>query len=243
MIRNILFFILVTSQVACGQNVNHSKSRQFSFITSILTKPKYNVEILDFVFPNDTQQILLRFQKSIAENKEWYEEYFSNNYIAGKGLPYHINFGITKEEYEKVKDSQKNTPAIQIKSTASLILHNSSEIITFTVDEGDMKAIELVKIDLKNEIILFNKDTVPFYNEINTSATTPLGEWHGYSWKKEISNLGEKDTLKTDSLIAKIIEINFGKIKSSNKVLFRLKYKNVYKGEIRSYLDIAAFLN
>lgn len=110
MIYRILFFLTLIPQIACGQPAQQQskRSNSYSFIDSIFTKADYNVEFLDFVFPQDVQEILLRFQKSMAENKEWVEEYFSKNYTAGEGLPYHENLGITKEEYQKIKDLEKS---------------------------------------------------------------------------------------------------------------------------------------
>ncbi len=244
MIYRILVFLTLISQLACGQQTQPSKkSNPFSFIDSIFTKPGYNVEILDFVFPQDVQEVLLRFQKSMAENKEWAEEYFSKNYKAGEGLPYHENLGITKEEYQKIKDIEKSPPKVVVKSIASLKRNRTSDFLSFSTAEDGISFIELLRIDLKNEQLVFNEDTIPFHNEITASASTPFGEWHGYSWKKEISNLGETDDLKVDSLVSKIVEISFGIVKANNKILFRLKYKDVNRGELKANVDIACFLN
>ena len=91
--------------------------------------------------------------------------------------------------------------------------------------------------------MIFNNDTIPYYNEINAPITTPFGEWHGYSWKKETSNLGDNDDFKVDKLVSKIIEINIGRVKQNNKTLFFIKYKDVNKGQINANVDIACYLN
>ena len=51
------------------------------------------------------------------------------------------------------------------------------------------------------------------------------------------------DDLKIDSLITKIVEINFGRIQTNNKILLILKYKEVNKGEIKVNFDMACYLN
>lgn len=243
MIFRILLFLTIISQAACGQTEFRAKSKPFAFIDSVITKDDLNVEFLDFVFSQDVQEILLRFQKSMAENKEWSEEYFSKNYKAGEGLPYHEKFGITKEEYQKIKDIDKSPPTIVVKSTASIKRNKTSGILTFTAIKDDVKFFELLKIDFKKEALIFNNDTIPFSNDVNAPETTPFGEWHGYAWKKETSNLGDNDDLKMDKLVSKIIEINFGRVKLNNKILFRLKYKDIDKGQINANLDVACYLN
>lgn len=230
------------SQVACGQTSIKSQSEPFLFVDSLLKKDQITVEILDFTLPPDIQDIMLRFQKAMAENKEWAQEYFSKNYKKGEGLPYNEKFGISREEYQKIKDIDKSPPTVVVKNTVTIKVNRTANSITFTTTHDDIKVIELLKIDLRNQMMSFNNDTIPFNNEINAPASTPFGEWHGYAWKKEASNLGENDDLNIDKLISKIIEVDFGTVKSNGKSLLRIKYKDVDKGQVKANLDMAYYL-
>jgi hypothetical protein len=243
MFYRILLFITIISHAACGQPTHKHESKPFAFVDSVLKKDKFTVENLDFEFPQEVQEILLRFQKAMAENKKWAEEYFSKNFKEGEGLPYNDSFGITKEEYQKIKDIDKSSPTVIVKSTSSLQINRTRDNLTFIASENNMKFIELLKIDFKNELVLFNNDTIPFRGEINAPLSTPFGEWHGYSWKKETSNLGDSDDLKMDKLISKIVEINFGRVKATGKSLFILKYKDFDKGQIKANLDVTCYLD
>lgn len=243
MIFRILILLTIISNVVSGQTEFKTRSRAFEFIDTIITKDKLTVEFLDFVFPQDVQDILLRVQKAMAEKKEWSEEYFSKNYKAGEGLPYHENFGVTKEDYQKIKDLDKTPLTIVVKSASTINRNRTTDILSFSADEEKAQLFELLEIDFKNELIIFNSDTIPYHNEINAPSTTPFGEWHGYSWKKEFSNLGDNDDLKVDKLVSKIIEINIGRVKQNNKILFRLKYKDVNKGQVNANVDIACYLD
>lgn len=243
MIFRILILFTIISNIASGQSDLNSKDKAFDFVDTIIIKDKLTVEFLDFVFPQDVQDILLRVQKAIAENKEWSEEYFSKYYKAGEGLPYHENFGVTKEEYQKIKDIDKILTTIVVKSTSVISKYRNKDILSFSADEEKSKLFEFLEIDFKNQLMIFNNDTIPYHNEITAPSTSPFGEWHGYSWEKEISNLGDNDDLKVDKLVSKIIEINIGRVKNNNKTLFILKYKDVDKGQINANIDIACFLN
>jgi hypothetical protein len=243
MIYKFLLFLLTISELACAQTNQKSYSKPFSYIDSLINKNNYTIKFLDFEYPKDIQEILLRFQKTMSEKKEWYQDYFSKNYKAGEGLPYHENFGITKDEYQRIKDLDKSPPILVIKDSASIKVNRASDILSFEATEERAKFMESVKIDFKNELLVFRNDTIPFPNEINAPATTPFGKWHGYSWKKEISNLGEKDDLKIDSLISKIIDVSFGNVLSNNKILFRLKYKEVDRGTIKANFEVLCYFN
>jgi|SRR5688572_15357883 len=241
MMLRILLFITITSQVAFGQSTNGLRSKPFLFVDSLLTKNTYVVEFLDFEFPKDVQDILLRVQKSMAEKKEWSEEYFSKNYKPGEGLPYHENFGVTKEEYQKIKDLDKSPPTLVIKRTSTITVKRSADLISFEALEGD-KFMEALTIDLKNELLFFITDTIPFYKEITVSSLKAYGNVQGYTWKEEVSNFEEKDELKMDSLISKNIEINIGFVQIINKILLTIKYKEINKGEIKANFEIACYL-
>lgn len=110
----VQFFLLLISHLVYGQSEVRPRNNSFAFIDSTIVKDTFTVEFLDFVFPQDVQDILLRVQKAMAEKKEWSEEYFSKNYKAGEGLPYHENFGVSKEEYQKIKDLDKTPLSIVI---------------------------------------------------------------------------------------------------------------------------------
>ena len=131
MARNILLFLIIISQAACGQPNPKTYSKPFAFADSILKKDNYTVELLDFEYPKDIQEILLKFQKNMIEKKQWYEQYFSKYYKAGEGLPYDENFGITKDEYQKIKDMQKTPPSVVVKSKSEIKTNRNSDIISF----------------------------------------------------------------------------------------------------------------
>lgn len=242
--KKLLFSLVIVFQVAYGQTVQQPyNSKSFAFLDSLLKKDNYTIEFLDFEYPKEIQEITIRFNKSIAEKKEWFQEYYSKNVKDGEEMPYHENFGITKEEYQKIKDLDKTPPTIIVKSTALLKAIRNSNIFSFKASANDLEFLESLKLDFRNEIVTFLKDTIPFSNEINAPGTTPFGEWHGYSWVKEISNVAKGDDLNIDSLIYKIIEIDFGKISRNNKTLLRLKYKKMNKGIIEGNMDLACYLD
>lgn len=200
------------------------------------------MEFVDFEYPKDIQEIVARWQKAMTEKREWFQQYFSKNYKEGEGMPYNENFEITKEEYQRIKDLSKVPQTVVVRSQTFLKVKRSSNILSFEADESDMQFLAALKIDLRKERLMFLNDTIPFSSEINTSPSNPFGQWRGYSWKKEVSNLGEKDELKMEKLIATITEINFGSINSSNKILFRLKRKDINKGTVNENYDFASYL-
>lgn len=176
------------------------------------------------------------------ENKEWFEEYSRKNYKAGEGMPYHENFGITREEYQRIKDMDKTPPSVKVRSTAILKANRTSTSLSFKVSENDIRFIETLKIDFEKSILTFMNDTIPFKSEINAPATSPLGEWHGYSWHKTTPDVKDDEKIDIDNLTVKIIEVDFGKRTKDNKTILRLKYNIVDKGTPKANLEMICYL-
>ena len=80
----ILLFLTIISQVTFGQNSNRNYSKPFLFVDSLLSKETYIAEFLDFQYPQEIQEILILFQQSMSENKEWSEAYIPNTINQGK---------------------------------------------------------------------------------------------------------------------------------------------------------------
>ena len=64
------------------------------------------------------KKLLYAFKKKLVDKKEWFEQYLSKNYKEGEGLPYHENFGVTLDDYQKIKNLQQTPPNRVIKDSA-----------------------------------------------------------------------------------------------------------------------------
>lgn len=243
MIYRILCLLTIFSNSASGQSELHIKSNAFKYIDTVMAKDKITFEFLDFIFPQEVHDIVLRIQKAMLEKKDWSEEYFSKYYKEGEGLPYHENFGITKEEYQKIKDLDKTPSTIKVMTTATINTKRTNGTLTFNAKEEYAQIFNDLEVDLVNEFMIFNNDTIPYNSEINAPSRTPLGEWHGYAWKMETSNLSNNSNFKLKTLVGKIIEIDIGRVKQNNKPIIRLKYLDMNNGRANANLDLIGYIN
>lgn len=239
--RFLLFWVFLPFAVSSQSTQQPDPNKAFAFIDSLLKKESYTIELLDFPYPKELQEIRVRFLQSCREKNEWFQEYASKNYKEGVELPYHENFGITKEEYVRITDLENTMPEVVVRGIAPLKAVRSSTTFSFKVADNDLQFLETLKIDFGNKVLTFLNDTIPLKSEINAPAK-PLGEWHGYSWLKETPTLKDEE-IKTDSITALIIEVDFGKRTKDNKTILRLKYKRIDKGEVKADMDLSCYLN
>jgi hypothetical protein len=221
-----------------GQTSSDEKLKAFRFVDSLFREGDLVFQINDVVFPPKLQEILSKIQKSMAENKEWFEQYFSKNYKEGEGLPYNEKLGVTKEEYEQVQNIRKNPPKLTPIAEDTIAVAKKNWVLTFK-SKTSLKTLDPLRIDLNTRTVMLGSDTIPYAKEIDAPVTTLFGKWHGYSWKYERSN--QTNNFKFNQLEGELIEINFGKT-IDNKGIISLKVQKVVNGTSQTNAEIRGFI-
>ena len=238
MTKLLLFFLLLFSQIVLGQDTTETR-QAFNFIDSSIRDGEFGYEINELEYSQEIQNITAKFQQSIATNKIWFEEYLRKNLKEGEGLPYHEKFGITEAQYHKIKNLQKVPPKLKPVSLEVITATKKEGKIIFK-SKGDLKVFDLIEIDVNKMTLKYAGEIVPYSHIINAPSTTPLGQWRGYSFKVEAYN--ESDELKFDMISSKIIEINFGRTHPENRIVFRIKHKELTKGKTKVNNEVVGFI-
>jgi len=237
--RYITILLILFSTASRGQD---APLKATAFADSAFSKNTFKAEIIDFVFDKEIEAVMLKMQQSIANQKEWFSKFYSENYKEGEGLPYHENFGMTKEEYQKIKSMDKTATKVVVRDSALVAVTRGKSAITFNSNHRLLKFFEFLSYDQKHNQWLLRNDTIPFKQAIATFANTPFGQWNGYSWAIERSNQNENDAINLEKLTAKIVNIQIGTIASTGKLLFRFQYREVDNGNALSNADLGMFL-
>ena len=141
----ILFLLIV---LASGQS--HSQTRQdsiqraFAFADSLLTPGNHGYQLMDFIYPQEILDISIKMQNAVAASRKWWTDYIQKYYVEGKGVPYDPHFGISEEEYNKIKRIDSITPEkkilkagqIEIKNANGGISLSSPGIIMYSILSG-----------------------------------------------------------------------------------------------------------
>jgi hypothetical protein len=149
---------------------------------------------------------------------------------------------LSKDSYHvELLGFEKKAPVVQ--STGSVKVNRNANVVTFTSTDNKLKFFDSLRIDLKNEMVVFGKDTLPFLDEVYMSATSLFGEWNGYTWLKTTSNTDQNEVIIIDKQTKKSTQIDLGKIKSTNKILLRINCKEVVQGRPKTQFSVACYLN
>ena len=173
------------------------------FADSIFHQPNFLYEEVETGIPPDIQPILLRFNNALVANRQWFEEY--KNTYAGQPLPYNQRFGISAGEYRRL---QSFTPQLVPVDTQKVNVVHEAGYIRFHGVDSSFQLLDYMQIDLKNQLLVYGADTIPLVGRTSAPASSPYGEWQGFTWRLEKADAA--GTLASSRVTARVIEINMG---------------------------------
>jgi hypothetical protein len=228
--------LLLTAVPSFGQS--REQAQAFRLVDSIFHDSVCHFEITEFDFPADVRDILLRFNNSVAANKEWFEQYVGHA-PAGQPLPYNEKFGITPEEYGKIRNMDKVHPALKVVDTQKVVILRQEGKISFK-GEGDGRVLDYLEFYPDKKEVVFAGDTIPFARMVSMTAVSAYGLTDGYTWRLERTDVNK--TLQARLLTAHVVEIDLGIRHPDNKPLLRIQYQDMENGVNRANLDLSGYV-
>ena len=231
--KYFLFLLLI---IFTTFSCNSTKNNTADVLNSILTSGQKDVDIIDIGMDKKNQkkaiQIAVKFKKSISNHRKWYIK-FINKIEKGKPLPYHPNFGITKEEYNFVLSSRNKMKLIKTGNGKLAISKEGDKILLKAVK--NISYINNIKIDLEKNSIESKYGILSFKSNISASKHQAIGRWNGYVWDLNKSNVDlKKFNIKNINNKTKIVSIKIyiGSMEKNNRTLIGIKIRNVKNGKV-----------
>jgi hypothetical protein len=235
-------FCLLNWHMAVSQQPVTNVREAFRFVDSTFTSPAFTFEVNELLPSDSLQVIMIKLNNAIAANKDWAAEYMNKNYRPGEGVPYNEKFGITRDEYDKIKSADESSYTLHKVNSQNVTVIKTTSTIGFRGTDS-LRIIDYLKFSQDYYAVIFGEDTIPFSAEINATSSTPFGQWHGYSWHYEKSNQQSNADIDIHQLSAKIIDIDMGKTIRDNRTFLRIKYQQVERGEKKAYMDLMGFVD
>jgi hypothetical protein len=233
--KNLIIILLLLA----GTGLRAQREKEaMSFADSLFHAPSFGFAVAEFDFPADVRDILLRFNKAISANREWFTA-FSSHLAPGQSLPYDEKFGITRGEYERIKSIDKVHPTLKVTDTQRVTILRQDGKISFKGD-GEGRILSHLEFDTEKNALLFAGDTIPFSAGANTATAMAYGLFNSYTWRLQRADLSKG--FQADQLTARVIEIELGLHTSDNKPLLRIQYQDMDHGTTRANLDLAGFI-
>jgi hypothetical protein len=198
----------------------------------LLPEGKKTVDILDSVKLSPRQtELTLKFQKGIQENQSWFLEYMKKNQN-GQSMPYHPNFGVTESEWKELQDHIHDIEMVS-SGKEEVNVMRKDDIISFK-SSGKLAFMNIIKIDLKKNIVSLENYKLPFIDTLNITEETGAfkSKWKGYEWGFEEPKDFNLDALKDlSSFTAKDYKLIIGRIEKSDRTFLKLKGQEYENGK------------
>ncbi|WP_298519470.1 hypothetical protein [uncultured Kordia sp.] len=234
--KTLLLFIPLLLYVSLGKAQEKRTLLEFSGdvqadITRLLSNASYEVDIMDGIKSQSRQtELTFKLQQEIMKNYEWFTEYMKT-VPKGQPMPYHPKLGLTKEEYEEFLKLVKNVEVMST-DTETLIITKLDSLVTFK-GKGKLKPLDDVKLDLKNNKIMYKDYVLPFAKEliIKDANNGFKSKWRGYNWTYEYPSDPENlDISNLQNINITIVEFTVGQLENGGRIYIKLEERVVKNG-------------
>jgi len=147
------------------------------------------VEIVALALPAECQELEARFEEAVRAQPDWFMSYAAgaeDTLASGEPLPYHENFGLSREEYERMLWGMLHEVTLVPVDVDTLILRKYGERYTF-VGGRKLAALWGLSFDeASGELITSDGERV--IPEWVAAREAPIGVWSGVSWTSEVGD-------------------------------------------------------
>ena len=200
-------------------------------LLSLLPQGIHQVNIQTIRQPKELVTLQKRYKESIQNNYEWFLDYMNSNMTAGKGLPYHENFGLTKSEYnqmgqllDELKYETVATENITVSYDSNSIQIDGTGILQFYSTISINQDSNLAKIGVHD----LNKfDPIIIEDSNNALASS----WSGYTWKSEPDSVSLKDINDAVNFSANQLKLTVARLDNTGNRYLSISIKMFENGE------------
>ncbi|HVS95121.1 MAG TPA: hypothetical protein VHE54_01510 [Puia sp.] len=236
--------LLVVSLAGFAQHADTSRINDpvrdsaFRFAEGVFSRPSFVFETLEPDIPADMQPILIRMNNAIMANKDWFIEY-RNKYGGGQSLPYDEHFGITREQYREVQHMESQPPQLVPVDSQKVAVHADNDVIQFKSD-GNTHLLDYLVLDIRQQQLMYGGDTLPFKGAVTTPPSDPYGQWQGYTWRLERTDI--TGTLESGKPTARVVQVDLGRSAKPGNTYLRIEYQDMKAGVTTANLELIGFI-
>lgn len=211
----------------------------FALLDSLFNRPGFLYETIGPDIPADMQPILIRFNNAIAANPQWFNEY--RNKYSGGYLPYDPRFGISADEYRRVRRLEDTPPALVPIDSQTVAVLKDGGVIHFECNNNDEHLLDYLYIDPVHQLLEYGGDTIPYAGPAASGRNSPYGQWQGFSWRLE--RVETQNVLDTTLLTVRVVEVNIGIPPDGKKTFIRITYQNLQAGTPTANMELLGYIH
>jgi hypothetical protein len=222
-----------------GSRADSTINAAFSLLDSVFNRSSFLFETVGSDIPADMQPIFIRFFKAITVNQQWFNEY--RNKYSGQPLPYDPRFGITADEYRRLRRLESAPPALTPIDSQTVTVQKDAGLIHFEGSNKDEHFLDYLFIDPAHHLLGYGGDTIPYIGRAISDSNSLYGQWQGFSWHLE--KVDAPAVADTTLLTAHVVEVNIGIPPQGKKTFIRISYQNIQAGSPTNNMELLGYIH
>ncbi|WP_054948783.1 hypothetical protein [Numidum massiliense] len=214
-------------------NTETPEWKDISSVDELLSDGEFDVKVMEIgVSPDvakEMDKITKKFEASVAKDPQWFNDYMKKHHP--NPLPYHKNFGITKEEYEQILKLDELSTLNQTGKGKITVKKSANQIVIKGTDTG---LIDNIAIDLKKDTVKTDLGELERGKDLKASPDQKItGPWNAFYWKLEDANIdmSKMDLSNIDeNTEVKSVKLNIGQLEETKETIILLQYKELKDG-------------
>jgi hypothetical protein len=189
----------------------------------------------------ELNKISAKMRAKMMEKQEWFASYSSENMKDGEALPYHENFGITEEEYNKILTAQDHMKLIKQGDSPVEVSRSGDKLI---VKAGSTENFQEIVFDLKKNTVQTPFGELPYGDQIKASENqTVTGPWNGHVWEIDEGNVDSPEDITSmdENTAIKTVSLYTGKMEETGESLIYIRYKELKEGKVNEAEEYLLF--
>ena len=227
--KTILLSLPLLAVLIAGCSTNKTTQDHFK-LGDVIPTGEITVELLEIRFSKRVEELAIRLSQVVATNQDWWMEYVKQH-AEDYPLPYHANFGLTKEEYAEYLDGAEKTRHLHKVSDASVTFERKGDLISIDLGEENSPVSKWRLNILSGELRLPTDAAIKPVWRSGNNATQPIGAFEGYSWNYENPTESSSD--------CHVASLSIYRQKPSGMIFWRIKEGEIQNNHAVRSLDVA----
>ncbi len=197
---------------------------------SLLPVGTHAVDLMDAAYPPEVAEIWRRIQQAQLKHPQWLPEYTAAHAKEGEPLPYHPNFGVSREDYQKALAGE---PRIVKVGQAELTIERRSDGALALRGSGVCAALEGIVLNPSDRSLTTPLGACGAPTVVRGRQMRNLGLWDGYAWVREDDRLAASG----DALF---LRFQVGRFRDTGRTLIYYRATRASGGTVDAKITVVA---
>lgn len=198
-------------------------------LNDVLPSGKSEIELMTMRYTDRAMELTQKFQTAIATNRDWFLEHVKQA-KPGEPLEYDSRLGLTKEEWAEYLRESEDHHLASTGTKFPCVFRQKTDILSLDFGETN-SPLQKIRLNIKTGELFASVGRIgtPTWRS-SDDPNIPIGAYDACSWHYETGD--------PNSFTVRIVKLDIYRLKSSGKVLWRLKDSEMVRKQMKQNFEV-----